>query len=145
MSHHRRTTDPNELVKGLAYMEWHRRDSIREFLGHDLATQMKMIDLDCVELCHRCDEAVALIETTRERAEVKKYKAMLRLAQRAHLPAFVVQWLPDPERPLDNILGVRVKQVSPTVGEVVEYTPEEWSWFLVSLRTDHYSEHHRPS
>lgn len=82
---HKRGHDP--------YMDvWHRRDSLVRFVGKLRAGWMSQIDIDSCEYCHLCYEPVALIETKDIKAISKAGTVTTRLAGRAHLEAYLVEY-----------------------------------------------------
>ena len=80
------------------YSAWHRRPSIRRFVGIERAQLLAMIDLDAslfVEYDDQTKEPVALIETARDVGQAFKAATVTaRLAKRAGLPAYVVLYTP---------------------------------------------------
>jgi hypothetical protein len=75
------------------YMDvWHRSDSLKRLIDRQRAQWMCLIDIDACEYCHLCYEPVALIETKNVTAVSKASTVTEKLADRATLPAFLVEY-----------------------------------------------------
>ncbi len=75
------------------YMDvWHRRDSLSRFVGKNRATWMSQIDIDSCEYCHLCSEPIALVETKTIWARSKNGTVTAKLAERASLSAYLVEY-----------------------------------------------------
>lgn len=127
-----RRLKPDPSVE-LAYMEWHRKASMSRYVDEFSAHRAKQCDIDSVEV--RDEQPVALVETTREPVESKTSTWTKRLADRADLPCYVVQYvLAEGFNPhttafnVRDIAGFRVR--STRSGRVVELTPGEYAEFV---------------
>ena len=131
-------------TRDLTYSAWHRRGSVRRFVGIDRAQLLSMIDVDgamYVEFDHEEKEPLALIEVARDVGQSFKAATVVRrLAKRAQLPAYLVLYLPgaapnpaDPEhRDIDRF---RVRRLWPKPEEAWrELSPAEWATGLVRIR-----------
>lgn len=138
---------PQEEYRGTrdrSYSAWHRRRSSRRFVGIERAQTLAMIDLDAslyVEYDDFSREPLALIETAIDIGQdYKNAQVTTRLAERAHIPAYVVLYRlastpnpADPEWP--DIDRFRVKRLYPKrQSDWTIYTPQEWAHRLVHLR-----------
>ena len=126
------------------YSAWHRRGSVRRFVGIDRAQLLSMIDLDAslyVEFDHEDKEPLALIEVARDVGQAHKAATVVRrLAKRAKLPAYVVLYRPgeqanpaDPQQP--DIEAFRVRRLWPKPENTWrDLTPAEYAGGLVQIR-----------
>lgn len=138
----------NEIMgfRDLTYSAWHRPDSIRRYTQTAMqAEELCMIDIDCVEYEAGSNRPVALIETARYTGRYKTFTVTRKVAERAGLPAFAVQYIPHTGHPnpaappqpemesclLDDICLFLVQYPD---GTCVEYTPEQYARFLLKLR-----------
>lgn len=127
-----------------SYSAWHRRNSVRRYVGIDRAQLLSMIDLDgavYVEYDSADREPLALIEVARDVGqEHKPAGVVLRLAKRAKLPAYVVLYrLSDARNPADSrwqdIDRFRIRRLHPKPeGRWRELTPSEWATGLLQIR-----------
>lgn len=127
------------------YSAWHRRLSIRRFVGIEQAQLLAMIDLDAalyVEYDDGSKEPLALIETARDVGqEFKSATVTANLAKRAGLPCYCVLYSrADYLNPADprwmDISGFRVRRVWPNPErEWRLLTPSEWAQALLRVRT----------
>ena len=127
-----------------SYSAWHRRLSLRRYVGIEKAQTLAMIDLDAslyVEYDDGTKEPLALIETARDVGQsYKNATVTCRLAKRANLPCFAVLYKLSAEcNPADtnwpDIQSFRVKRLYPRQeNEWRILTPNEWSAVLVRLR-----------
>lgn len=131
-----------------SYSAWHRRKSIRRFVGIEKAQTLAMIDLDgslYVEYDDGTKEPLALIETAMDRGQtIKPYTVTKKLARRAHpvLPAFVLLYrISNTENPADpstlDIDQFRVKAIWPEPeSDWYTLTPLQWARALCQIRID---------
>jgi len=133
-------------TRDLTYSAWHRRLSIRRFVGIEIAQSLAMIDLDAVPYVEYDDlyrDPLALIETAMDQGqEFKVATVTKRLAMRSRplLPAYVVLYTPatwpnpaDPAWP--DIASFRVRRIWPEpVTQWESITPQEWATRLYYLR-----------
>lgn len=139
--------------RSLVFSKWHRL-----FLGE----YERMIDLDGMPYCPRCDEPVALVETAYDPHDRRQKNASVTraLARRANLPAFCALYTIPPGGTLDGcdcesvatrdpdclhgIAGFVVKRLWPPrePGERIwaRMTPEEFRDELRSARAAHVRE-----
>lgn len=136
-----------EEVHGIrcrAYSAWHRRLSIRRFVGIERAQLLAMIDLDAslyVEYDDRTKEPLALVETARDVGQAYKAATVTAaLAKRAGLPCYCVLYkLAEHANPADpnwpDIARFRVKRLWPDPErEWRELTPVQWAEALLRVR-----------
>jgi hypothetical protein len=129
MSEHERTGSRN-----LAYSRWHRTASLRRFIGERAARACGMIDLDGVEICRRCSEPLALVETCYDVQQFKATTVLRRLAMLANLDAYLIYYVTD----LDGeITGYRIAKVWPERIGPVPWTVDQWARKLAGLRRAH--------
>jgi len=126
------------------YSAWHRRGSVRRFVGIDRAQLLSMIDLDgalYVEFDHEDKEPLALIEVARDVGQ--RYKAatvVRRLAKRARLPAYLVLYrlsaTPNPADPAHpDIDAFRVRRLWPKPeSDFRALSPDQWARGLIEIR-----------
>lgn len=127
-----------------SYSAWHRRLSLRRFIGLEHAQLAAMIDLDAalyVEFDGATREPLALIETAMDRGQAHKAASVTRrLAQRAMLPSYVVLYRLGPTKnPADpghwDIDQFRVKRLWPRPEHTWRsLTPDEWAKALLQIR-----------
>ncbi len=126
------------------YSAWHRRLSVRRFVGIERAQLLSMIDLDgtlWIEYDNETREPLALIETARDVGQARKSAGVTqRLAQRAGVPAYTVLYHVAPMRnPADataaDIDRFRVKRIWPKPEAAWRtLSPGEWAHGLVRIR-----------
>ncbi|HXS53291.1 MAG TPA: hypothetical protein VN782_12220 [Usitatibacter sp.] len=128
------------------YSSWHRRLSIRRFVGIEQAQTLSMIDIDGVatlwcEFDGSSSEPLALIETALDRGQRRKSATVTkRLAQRARLPAYTVLYRRAAYRnPADrsqfDIDQFRVRRLWPCPeAEWRTLNPLEWAEALIQIR-----------
>ena len=141
--------------RALTYSAWHRKDSIKRFLGGKdvIASRLTMIDIDgmWIEAKHPYDRPpVALIETVEvsyklkpESYYPKSANILYQLGKAANVPVFLLLYLPDnkpnpvsPEWP--DIAEFYVKELYPTKSKLWKcYNPEGFARFLFYLRQSH--------
>ena len=122
--------------RDLSYSRWHRTESMQRFMPRPVAEKMFMWDADFYEVCAYCGEAVALKEIQRSPGVPKAADKLCRLGMRSHLPVYSISYWPSAD---DKDIDVfRVQRRYPYYEEVHEFTPEEYAWFIVRLRNDHY-------
>jgi hypothetical protein len=133
-------------TRDLSYSAWHRRLSIRRFVGIEPAQSLAMIDLDAVPYVEYDDfsrEPLALIETAIDQGQGFKVATVTkRLAMRVLpiIPAYVVLYTPAPWcNPADpawpDIARFRVRRIWPEPATPwEELTPQEWATRLYYLR-----------
>lgn len=127
-----------------SYSAWHRRLSLRRFVGLEKAQLAAMIDLDAcvyVEFDGATREPLALIETAMDRGQAHKAASVTkRLASRAMIPAYCVLYrLGSSKNPADpthwDIDQFRVKRLWPRPdAEWRSLSPEEWAAALLQIR-----------
>lgn len=126
------------------YSAWHRRLSIRRFVGLEKAQLLSMIDLDGALYCEfdaTTSEPLALIETALDHGQRRKTATVTkRLAQRARLPAYVVLYCAASSRnPADpsqlDITAFRVRRLWPSPEAAWRtLNPREWAEALLQIR-----------
>ena len=127
-----------------SYSAWHRRLSLRRFIGLERAQLASMIDLDACVYCEfdaGSREPLALIETAMDRGQPHKAASVTRrLAQRAMIPAYCVLYrLGSEKNPADpahwDIDSFRVRRLWPSPeGDWRTLTPDEWAKAIVQIR-----------
>lgn len=132
MSQERRSTRTNHDV----YLDfWHRREALSRYLGRR-AQWVSLIDIDCCEYCHLCYEPVALVETKDIRAKSKAGTVTAKLASRAMLPAWVVEYSLTPAG--DDIEWFRLTQWHPQRPGTQQLTAQQYALWLWDLRREHW-------
>lgn len=126
------------------YSAWHRRNSIRRFVGIENAQLLAMIDLDAslyVEYDDGTKDPLALIEIAQDTGQpFKPATVTLKLAKRADLPCFVVLYtLAQENNPVDSqwkdIEMFRVMRLYPQPERNWRImTPKAWAENLMSMR-----------
>jgi hypothetical protein len=126
------------------YSAWHRRLSVRRFVGLEKAQLLSMIDLDGALYCEfdgSNAEPLALIETALDRGQSRKTASVTkRLAQRARLPAYCVLYRAteygNPADPSQfDIDRFRVRRLWPCPErEWRVLNPGEWADALLKIR-----------
>ncbi len=126
------------------YSAWHRRASLRRFVGLERAQLLSMVDIDAALWLEHDDlskEPLALIETARDVGQGYKSGTVLqRLAKRAKLPAYVVLFrLADTRNPADpqcqDVASFKVRRVWPRPENGWrELSPAQWASGLVRIR-----------
>jgi hypothetical protein len=132
-------------LRDRSYSAWHRRLSLRRFVGLERAQLASMIDLDACVYCEfdgTTREPLALIETAMDRGQGQKAASVTRrLAQRAMIPAYCVLYRIGSEKnPADPIYWdidqFRVRRLWPRPEHSWRtLTPEEWAQALLKIRT----------
>lgn len=129
-----------------AYSIWHRRGSIRRFVGIEAAQALSMIDIDAtlyVEYDDLSREPLALIETARDVGQARKPATVTaNLARLAGLPAYCVLYRPADRRnpgfdcgSASDIDAFRVKRIWPRPESGWrKVTPAEWAKALIEIR-----------
>jgi hypothetical protein len=126
------------------YSAWHRRASIKRFVGIERAQLLSLCDIDAALWLEHDDlskEPLALIETAMDVGQSYKSGTVLqRLAKRASVPAYLCMCkLGDQPNPADptyrDLIAVKVRRVWPRPEqEWRELTPSEWARGLVRIR-----------
>lgn len=127
--------DRRRFPPDVTFNEWHRVDSLARYLPYELARDLKMIDIDNVEYCSRCGEPLAIIETARDtgKKDQQKHTTYIeRLALRSNVPAYLVFYTLNDTG--DDVTHLRVRKVHPRHWLTQEWTPAEYSEWLVELR-----------
>lgn len=127
------------------YSAWHRRLSVRRFVGLEKAQLLSMIDLDGALYCEfsrEDSEPLALVETALDRGQSRKTASVTRrLAQRAGIPAYVVLYrpaeYPNPADPSQaDIESFRVRRLWPAPERTWRrLNPLEWAEALMRIRS----------
>jgi hypothetical protein len=133
------------------YMDhWHRLDSLKRFVGRARADWMSQIDIDSCEFCHLCYEPVALIETKDLSALMKVGTVTAKLAGRAHLEAYLVEYELTESRTecgtcgraeasgAEDIVRFFVTEWTGASFDRREMAPKQYAEWLWSLRTPHW-------
>lgn len=130
--------------RDLTYSAWHRRDSIKRFVGTEKAELLAMIDMDVVLFVEYDDstkEPLCLIETAMDIGQTIKPATVTRkLAEKAKIPAFTVLYTPSNNRknPADkrwfDIEKFRIKKIHPEETDWESYSPLEWANELLEIR-----------
>jgi hypothetical protein len=126
------------------YSAWHRRMSVRRFVGIEKAQLLSMIDLDGALYCEFdavTSEPLALIETALDQGQRRKTATVTRrLAERARLPAYAVLYAPASyPNPADatqcDVASFRVKRLWPCPErDWRTLNPLEWAEALLRIR-----------
>lgn len=131
-------------IRDRTYSAWHRRGSLRRFVGLERAQLLSMCDIDAALWLEYDDvgkEPLALIETSRDVGQPAKSGTVLyHLAKRAKLPAYICMYrLGDDPNPSDprcrDVASFKVRRVYPRPEAAWrELTPEEWAAGLLRIR-----------
>lgn len=132
-------------IRDRTYSAWHRRGSLRRFVGLEQAQLLAMADIDAalwVEYDDLSKVPLAIIETARDTGDGYKSGTVLHhLAKRARLPGYVVLLRPAAKpNPADtrcqDVASFRVRRVWPRPENGWrELTPAEWANGLLRIRT----------
>lgn len=138
-------------VRSLTYSRWHRPPSLAVHLEAAMqhvedgwerhrtavtaAARCTMVDVDAVEYCSTCSEPLALIETKHSSTTSRSTRVMDRLAARAQLPSYLVEFATDDE---ERITGFDVSGRTPTnTGDVLllrtSMSPAEYASFVLGI------------
>lgn len=130
--------------RDLSYSAWHRAASIRRYVGWEHAQLLSMCDADCVlflEYAPGSKEPLCLVETAIDVGQVHKpATAIMRLAKRARIPAYLVLYDRDTKsNPADHrmrdVRGFRVRRLWPRPESGWRtVTPHEWARALLRIR-----------
>ena len=105
------------------YNDWHRKyDGIA------------MIDVDSIEVCPRCYEPLAILETCYDKGQ--KYKAtnlVKTLASRLNIPCFLVFY----KECTPTSLEFRIKRIRSSKTEFQHMNEQQWVDVLLSLHDHH--------
>lgn len=128
-----------------AYSAWHRRHSIRRYVGIEQAQLLAMIDLDAalyVEYDDQTKEPLALIEAAVDVGQAHKTATVsANLARRAGVPCYCVLYthalqVNPADASWNDIAMFRVKRVWPEPEEQWrDLTPAEWANALLQVRS----------
>jgi hypothetical protein len=131
-------------IRDRTYSAWHRRGSMRRFVGLERAQLLAMCDIDAALWLEHDDlskEPLALIETARDVGQGYKSGTVLyRLAKRAKLPAYVCMYRlgndPNPADPSCNdVASFKVRRIYPRPESGWrELTPAQWATGLLQIR-----------
>lgn len=132
--------------RDLTYSAWHRRDSIKRFVGAEKAQLLAMIDIDVVLFVEYDDstkEPVCLIEIARDTGQsIKPSTVTRKLAEKAKLPAYTLLYTPskNTKNPADNsvydIEKFRIKMICPEETDLMPYSPSEWAHELIEIHPE---------
>mgnify|MGYP001295697559 FL=1 len=105
------------------YNDWHRKyDGIA------------MIDVDSVEVCPRCYEPLAILETCYDKGQ--KYKATTLaniVASRLNIPLFLVFY----KKLTQTSLTFRIKRITTSQTEFEVMNESQWVSILLDLQSNH--------
>ena len=127
------------------YSAWHRRNSLKRFVGIEKAQNAHMIDLDgsvWVEFDNETKCPLMLIETAMDRGQsIKPYTVTKKLAEMAGLPACVLLYTRGTEfNPADttqfDIEHFRYKKIypNPETPDWQSLSPQDWAQRLIEIR-----------
>lgn len=117
-------------TRDLSFNIWHRTQA-----------GLAGVDIDFVEICTKCQKPIAFIELVRDNGnnvvDIYNKCSMVTdyIAWLVHRPSFVVFYRPNDTS--DSIHSVKVKQMRPTRGKVVEMSADQFADFLRYLHRDH--------
>lgn len=130
--------------RDLSYSAWHRAASIRRYVGWERAQLLSMADADSIlfiEYENGSKEPLCLVETAVDVGQNNKpATAIMRLAKRAQIPAYLVLYQrADRRNPADSrfwdIRGFRIKRLFPRPEFTWRYvSPAEWATGLLRIR-----------
>lgn len=134
--------------RDLTYSAWHRRMSLRRYIGIEAAQTCAMIDTDArcwVEYEDRTYRPLMLIEEARDVGQGRKTATVTRNEARRgarcgeDIPAFVVLYTPSDKpnpanRDWPDIQQFRVRQIWPQDTDWAVLTPKQWADRIITWR-----------
>lgn len=135
-------------TRSRAYSAWHRRMSIRRYIGLEEAEHLSMMDIDHILWVEYDDDSkvpLGLIEEAQDVGQdIKPCTVTAALARLADIPAMAVLWTPsENHNPADtdwpDIRSFRVRRIYPDPEDRWRIiTPEEYCQVLVRMRAWQY-------
>lgn len=103
------------------YSKWHRY-----IFPGDARETYKMIDIDWMEVCVKCEKTLILIETAQDKGQTMKTSTYIKnLGIQANVPAYTVLYKIDKSARLD-IVSFRVRQLYPVEGDLTRRSVDEY-------------------
>lgn len=120
--------------RDLTYSRWHRSKSLSRYVGRRPAFECGVIDIDWCEFCRRCNQPLALIETTMG-PRPKEATVTTQLGLMAGVPVLSLAYEVDDH---GEITVFHLRHLAPDrEREVFTFTAGEWAMWLVGLRERH--------
>lgn len=106
-----------------SYNDWHRKyDGIA------------MIDVDSIEVCPKCYEPLAILETCYDKGQGFKATNLVNtLARRLNIPCFLVFYC----KGRGNTLNFRIKRITSSETEFQLMNEDEWVSILYQIQDQH--------
>ncbi len=106
-----------------SYNDWHRK-----YEG------IAMIDIDSVEVCPRCYEPLAILETCYDKSQKFKATTLSKIvASRLNIPCFLVFY----KKLTDTTLTFRIKRITSSPTEFELMNEDQWVSILLDLQHNH--------
>jgi len=106
-----------------SYNDWHRK-----YEG------IAMIDIDSVEVCPRCYEPLAILETCYDKSQKFKATTLSKIvASRLNIPCFLVFY----KKLTDTTLTFRIKRITSSPTEFELMNEDQWVSILLDLQQNH--------
>ena len=106
-----------------SYNDWHRK-----YEG------IAMIDIDSIEVCPRCYEPLAILETCYDKSQKFKATTLSKIvASRLNIPCFLVFY----KKLTDTTLTFRIKRITSSPTEFELMNEDQWVSILLDLQQNH--------
>jgi hypothetical protein len=98
-----------------------------------------MIDLDCIEYCHWCNEVICLVEAARDVGQAQKCALVTtHIAQKLNVPAYIAFWRKvGTDAEIGTIDRFRVRRINPVTKREIIMSPEEFARLILSHHVEH--------
>jgi len=115
------------------YNEWHRQ------VQND---NWRMIDIDSYEYCNKCNNGIAIIETTYDVGKYNKVAYLTgKIGNKLGIPAYVVYYtIEGTDHPMFKIAKINaiLEEIDPiSMGSLIELNEQEYIGYLNWLRQQH--------
>ena len=106
------------------YNDWHRARK----------EKIAMIDIDSVEVCPRCYEPLAILETCYDKSQKFKATTLSKIvASRLNIPCFLVFY----KKLTETTLTFRIKRITSSPTEFELMNEDQWVSILLDLQHNH--------
>ena len=110
-----------------SYNDWHRARK----------EKIAMIDIDSVEVCPRCYEPLAILETCYDKSQKFKATTLSKIvASRLNIPCFLVFY----KNLTDTTLTFRIKRITSSPTDFEYMNEDQWVAILLDLQHNHRKE-----
>ena len=107
-----------------SFNDWHRARK----------EKIAMIDIDSVEVCPRCYEPLAILETCYDKSQKFKATTLSKIvASRLNIPCFLVFY----KKLTDTTLTFRIKRITSSPTEFELMNEDQWVSILLDLQHNH--------